>query len=176
MPDSLEADGAPNAKNLPRSTAQGNIWYHLALAHYLSARYDSSLAGWREAARIATNDDSRVSVADWHYMTLRRLGRDAEAKRVLEPIRRDMDVIENSAYHKRLLMYKGILSPDSLLTPGDTDALQYVTQGYGVANWYLANGDSARARKIFDQVLDTGYWAAFGYIAAEADVARQRGR
>ena len=62
----------------------------------------------------------------------------------------------------------------SLLTPGQTDELQYVTQGYGVANWYLANGDQARANAIFDRVLGTGYWAAFGYIAAEADVARGR--
>ena len=32
-----------------------------------------------------------------------------------------------------------------------------------------------RAREIMNRLLRTGYWAAFGYIAAEADVARERG-
>jgi tetratricopeptide (TPR) repeat protein len=171
--DEVEPDGAPNARNIPTSTTQGNIYYHLALAHYLKADYTRSLAAWQEAMRLATNDDTRVAVSDWLYMTLRRLGRDAEAKQVLVPIHRDLDIIENTAYHRRLLMYKGELSPDSLLVPGMSDELQYVTLGYGVANWFLANGDEARAKAIYDKVLGTGYWAAFGYIAAEADVARR---
>lgn len=122
--------------------------------------------------RLARNDDTRVAVSDWLYMTLRRLGREDEAKEVLRPITAGMDIIENTAYHRRLLMYKGEMPPDSLLNP-NAEALQFVTQGYGVANWYLANGDTTRANEILDKVLESGYWAAFGYIAAEADVARR---
>jgi tetratricopeptide (TPR) repeat protein len=175
-PDEVEPDGAPNKRNIPTSTTQGNIYYHLALAHYLKGDYAPALEAWRQAMRIATNDDTRVAVSDWLYMTLRRLGRDDEARKVLQPITAKLDIIENTAYHKRLLFYKGELPADSLLAPGQTDELQYVTQGYGVGNWYLAQGDSARAREIFDAVLRTNYWAAFGYIAAEADVARERAR
>jgi tetratricopeptide (TPR) repeat protein len=171
-PDEMEEDGAPNARNIPTSTAQGNIYYHLALANYLLGHYDKALVSWNDAMRIARNDDSRVSLADWRYITLRRLGRDDEAREVLVPITKDLNVIENTAYYRRLQMYKGELSPDSLLTQGSTDELQFVTQGYGVANWYLANGDSTRARQIMDQMLAARYWAAFGYIAAEVDVAR----
>lgn len=173
VPDQREPDGAPNARGIPTSTNQGNIYYHLALAHYLKADYEQALAAWREAMRLATNNDTRVAVSDWLYMTLRRLGRHDEARRVLEPITASMEIIENHAYHRRLLMYQGELSPDSLLAP-QGDELQYVTQGYGVANWYLMEGDTARAREIFDRVLASSYWAAFGYIAAEADVARSR--
>ena len=171
-PDEVEPDGAPNRLNIPTSTTQGNIHYHLALAHYLRGDYDASLAAWRQALAIARNDDTRVAVTDWLYMTLRRLGRDDEARELLASIDAEMDVIENAAYHRRLLFYKGALPADSLLTPGLTDDLQYVTQGYGVGNWHLAEGDSVRAFEIFDRVLGTGYWAAFGYVAAEADVAR----
>lgn len=172
VPDETEPDGAPNARNVPTSTTQGNIYYHLALAFYLTGEYEKSLAAWEEAARLARNDDTRVAVADWRYMTLRRLGRDDEAKALLQPITRDLDVIENTAYHRRLLLYKGEMPADSLLTPGQTEELQFVTQGYGVGNWYLANGDSTRAFEIFDRMLGMDYWAAFGYIAAEADVVR----
>lgn len=173
-PDEVEPDGAPNARGIPLSTTQGNIHYHLALAHYLKGDYEASLASWRDALRLATNADTRVAVMDWMYMTLRRLGRHEEARALLAPVTADMEIIENGAYHRRLLFYRGELPADSLLAPDGTDELQYVTQGYGVGNWYLAEGDSARAFEVFERVLGTGYWAAFGFLAAEADVARRR--
>jgi hypothetical protein len=105
-------------------------------------------------------------------MTYRRMGRDADAAKVLEPIRESMDILENDAYHKRLLMYKGLVSPDSLLRTEGADDLQIATQGYGVGNWYLYNGDKARARQIFERVLEGSSWSAFGFIAAEADLHR----
>jgi tetratricopeptide (TPR) repeat protein len=172
-PDDTEPDGAPNARNIPTSTQQGNIFYHLALAHYLKADYEKSLAAWQEAMRIARTNDTRVAVSDWTYMTLRRLGREADAQAVLARITPDMDIIENTAYHRRLLLYKGQFSVDSLLNPASANELQFVTQGYGVANWYITNGDSAKGNEILDRVLASDYWAAFGFIAAEADVARR---
>ena len=105
-------------------------------------------------------------------MTYRRLGRDEDAAKVLEDIKEDMDVIENFAYHKRLLMYKGLVDPEELLDP-NADELDLATQGYGVANFYFVNGDADKAREILDKVLEGKYWSAFGYIAAEADVKRQ---
>ena len=63
----------------------------------------------------ATNDDRRVSMAHWLYMSLRRSGRDAEAAQVLVPITRDMTIIENQAYHRLMLLYKGALPADSVL-------------------------------------------------------------
>lgn len=174
-PDEVEPDGAPNRLNIPLSTTQGNIYYHLALAHYLNGDYERALPAWQHALRIARNDDTRVAVTDWLYMTLRRLGRHDEARALVAPVTAELEIIENDAYHRRLLFYRGALPADSLLSPDVADELQYVTQGYGVANWYLAEGDTARADEILERVLDTGYWAAFGYVAAEADVARRRG-
>jgi tetratricopeptide (TPR) repeat protein len=175
--DVIEQDGAPNLKNIPRSTLQGNIWYHLALAHYLKADYDKSRIAWLEGLKVAKNDDTRVAKIDWLYMTYRRMGREAEAKSLLEPIKEQMDIIENTAYHKRLLMYKGLVKPEDLLggpVGGSTlaEGVQLATQGYGVANWYLYNGDKDKARAVFEKMLKGGSWAAFGYIAAEADMKR----
>jgi hypothetical protein len=46
-----------------------------------------------------------------------------------------------------------------------------------VGEWYLLNGDEAVARLVFTRVL-SGHdqWAAFGYLAAEAELARMGGR
>ena len=173
QPDAVEPDGAPNRFGIPTSTLQSNIWYHLGLAHYLRGDFERALEAYRECMRVSTNDDMHVATADWLYMTLRRLGRDAEAAQVLAPIHADMRILENDAYHRRLLMYRGELSADSLLAD-EADALQMATQGYGVGNWYLYEGDTTRAREVFERVLSYGNWAAFGHIAAEAELARMR--
>ncbi|MEO7361621.1 MAG: hypothetical protein ABI120_14925 [Gemmatimonadaceae bacterium] len=172
--DAPEPDGAPNALGIPTSTQHGNIYYHLALAYYLKADYAASLTAWDEALRIANNDDTRIAVNDWRYMTLRRQGRENDANALLKSVNKNLKIIENTAYFRRMLMYKGELPADSLLSPNESDPLQYVTQGYGVGNWYLANGDSTKAFAIFDKVTSSDYWAAFGFIAAEADLARRK--
>lgn len=171
--DEIEPDGAPNKAGIPRSTLQSNIWYHLGLAQYLSGDFTSALASYREGMKVSrVNDDMLVATSDWLYMTLRRLKRDAEARQVLEPIREQMDVIENGAYHARLLMYKGLRTPESVLNLNTADDIQIATQGYGVGNWYLINGDRAKARSMFDRVLAGKATTAFGFIAAEVDVKR----
>jgi hypothetical protein len=121
---------------------------------------------------VTTNDDSLVATADWQWMTYMRMGNKAAAAKVLERITPKMDILENGSYHKRLLMYKGLETPESLLDTTNADDLTIATQGYGVGNYYFVNGDETRAKAIFDRVLAGKQWAAFGYIAAEADRAR----
>ena len=171
--DEIEQDGAPNKAGVPRSTLQSIIWYHLGLAQYLKGDFRSALASYQEGMKVSrVNDDMLVATSDWLYMTLRRLKRDDEAKRVLDPIKEQMDILENGAYHARLLMYKGQKTPESVLNLNTADDVQIATQGYGVGNWYLVNGDKAKAKEIFDRVVAGKAWPAFGYIAAEADLKR----
>jgi tetratricopeptide (TPR) repeat protein len=170
-PDEIEPDGAPNRFNIPTSTLQSNIWYHLGLAQYLEGDFEGALQSYLECMKVSNNDDMRVATADWLYMTYRRLGREAEANEVLLPITHDLTILENDSYHRRLLMYKGELPEDALLSDSG-NALQMATQGYGVANWHLSNGDTARARELFERVVGYGNWAAFGHIAAEAELLR----
>ena len=170
-PDQIEPDGAPNRFNIPTSTLQSNIWYHLALAHYLKHDFEKALPAWQEAMKVSTNDDMLVATSDWLYMTLRRLGRKPDADRVLDRISRDMRILENDAYHRRLLMYKGELAPDSVLDFTNPDPVQVATYGYGVANWHFYNGETDKAHALFRKVISGSNWAAFGFIAAEAELA-----
>jgi tetratricopeptide (TPR) repeat protein len=162
--DEVEPDGLPNARNIPTSTLQSNIWYHLGLAHYLRGDFEKALGAYRECMKVSKNPDGVVSTSHWLYMTLRRLGRREEAGRVLDAISTDMDVIENQAYHKLLLMYRGEIAPEEL----EAD----VTTQYGVGNWYLYNGQLERARPVYERILAGKEGASFGYIAAEADLHR----
>jgi len=174
--DAIEPDGQPNEKNIPTSTLKTNIWYHLGLAYYLKGEFDEAASAYRECLKYSTNDDMLTAASDWLYMSLRRAGSAAEAAMVLENIRQEMHIIENFSYHKRLLMYKGIIPPDSLLKDTGASELDLATQGYGVANWYLVNGQAEQAMRLFRKILGGSYWPAFGYIAAEAEVARRGGR
>lgn len=176
MEDEVEPDGQPNAKNIPTSTLKSNIWYHLGLAYYLKGDFAGAEQAYRQCLNYARNDDMLCATADWLYMTLRRSGKRKEAGEVLDMIREDMDIIENFAYHRRLLMYKGLLAPEDLLKEDSLSDLDLATQGYGVANWYLYNGESRRAVSLFQKVTAGSYWPAFGYIAAEAELASRRGR
>ena len=38
-PDQIEPDGQPNPRNIPLTTLQSNIRYHLALAYYLQGNF-----------------------------------------------------------------------------------------------------------------------------------------
>ena len=172
VPDEVEPDGQPNQHNIPTSTSHSNIWYHLGLAYYLDGDFESAVRAYRECLKFSKNPDMLVATSDWLYMSLRRLGRIDEAIAVLEPITADMNILENHAYHDRLLMYKGLKSPEDLLDLEKEDDLQMATYGYGIGNWYLYNGEVEKATTIFKRALEASYWPAFGYIAAEADLYR----
>ncbi|MGQ0735937.1 MAG: tetratricopeptide repeat protein [Acidobacteriota bacterium] len=173
-PDEIEPDGAPNPSGKPRSTLQFNIWYHLGLAHYLNGDYSRAVDAYLECMKVSTNDDSVTATADWLWMSLMRLNRKAEAAELLERITPKMEILENGSYHRRLLMYKGLEKPETLLDPANADDLTIATQGYGVGNWYYVNGNRDRARQIFEKVTTGPQWSAFGYIAAEADLMRMK--
>ena len=177
--DQIEPDGLPNARNIPTSTLHFNIRYHLGLAHYLKGEFERAAKIFREdvAADLANSySDMLVASSHWLYMSLRRTGKANEAARVLEPIRRNLDVIENGVYLRLLLLYKGELPPDSLLPRqrADTATFEDAATGYGVANWHFYNGRRAEAERLFRQIVTSPQWAAFGYIAAEAELARLR--
>lgn len=174
-PPEVEPDGSPNKLNIPLSNTQFNIWYHLGLAHYLKGDFEKAEQAYIECLKVSNNDDLLVATIDWFYMTYRREGKDELAKGLLGNITDSMNVIENDSYYKRLLMYQGNLQPEALLSVDSTAKdydLSLATQGYGVGNWYFCNGDTTKAVDIFNRVVSGKSFASFGFIAAEADLAR----
>lgn len=180
MPRSLEIepDGQPNKLNIPLSTTQFNVWYHLGLAHYLTGDFESASKAYAECMQVSDNDDLLCATTDWLYMTYRKVGMQEEAQKLLDRIPADsMNIVENESYYLRLKMYKGLIPPDALLNveAGNDDVdLALATQGYGTGNWYLMQGDTARAVEIFNRVVNGKHFAAFGFIAAEAELHRLR--
>jgi tetratricopeptide (TPR) repeat protein len=173
QPLEIEPDGQPNKQNIPLSSTQFNVWYHLGLAHYLKQDFNGALKAYDQCMKVSVNDDLLCATTDWMYMTLMKAGMKEDAGKLLERISPEMNIIENDSYHKRLLMYKGLLPSDSVLNVNvnneDAD-LAIATQGYGVGNWYLSQGDTVKAKQIFERVLSGKHFAAFGFIAAEVEL------
>lgn len=172
--DEVEPDGQPNARGIPTSTLQFNIWYHLGLARYLKRDWAGALAAYERCRAVSNNPDAVAATTYWQYLTLRRLGEHDRARTLIAGVSRDADIIENHAYHRLLLFYKGELPRDSLMAPGE-NAVQDATRAYGVAMFdaLAEGGDTLTAP--FARIVDTSpSWAAFGHIAAEAELAARR--
>jgi len=173
QPDRDEPDGAPNAFGVPRSSDHGNILYHWALALYLQGRFDAAAEVWQQAVDRARNQDSEVSSRYWLAHAHRAAGRHDEARRVLAAVRPDWVLLENHTYHRLCLVMSGREDSAGLVRGDDESGVQEATVAYGLAAWRLhQGGDTQRARAALAYVAERGDWAAFGTIAASADLAR----
>lgn len=169
-PNQIEQDGLPNRLNKPLTNVKFNIWYHLGIAYYLKRDYDKAISSFKKCQTYSNNDDLLVAVTDWFYMTYKKIGNMTAAQDLLVPIHLRMNIVENYAYHQRLLVYKGLSEPESVLAKAEeADGLE-PTLAYGIGNWYVNNGQVEEARNIYQRILLNPNWDAFAYIAAEADL------
>jgi len=173
--DEVEPDGAPNALGIPTSTLHFNVWYHYGLAHYVKGEFEEAAEKYRRCMEASEHPDSKVATAHWWYMSLRRLGRDEEARDLVQGM--DLEalapqLIESGGYFELLDLYAGS-GEEGGMAGVSRESLEGATSGYGYGNWILYNGDPERAREVFQGIVDArGQWASFGYIAAEADFSR----
>ncbi len=175
-PDETEPDGLPNAQNIPTSTLQSNIWYHLGLCYYIKEDYKKAMAAYKRCLQVSKNNDMYVATANWLYITLRKLGKTKEAAKLLKTITGEMPLIENKDYHQVLMLYKqetDIADPVAYLS-GSKENLGLASFGFGLGNYLLLQGKKEQARKVFELITASNQWAAFGYIAAEAELARMK--
>ena len=61
-----------------------------------------------------------------------------------------------------------------MFTPADTSDIQVATLSYGIGNWYLVQGDTAKARNWFERSVTSGGWPAFGFIMSEVELQSSR--
>lgn len=152
-----------------------DILYHLGLAHYLRGEFEKALPAYERCLAAARDDGSRIAVSNWLHHALRRAGKNAEAEKVLAVITPNMDAGENATYLNLLLFYKGLKSEEELLKAAEATDLDLATTGYGVGAWYLYNGAPDKARTLFERIVATPYWPAFGFIGAETELVRPKG-
>jgi len=153
------------------STIYG-IWYHLGIVRYAQGDFTGAADAFTRAERRAPDAGERAGATDWLWMSLSRAGRGADAQALLD--RRPDSLPPGNAYGQRLRLYRGEIGPDDVLTAADTADIAVATLSYGVGNWYVVRGDTARALAWFERSVQSGGWPAFGFIVSEIELRRLR--
>ncbi|MFH1762745.1 MAG: hypothetical protein ABIF09_01010 [Gemmatimonadota bacterium] len=187
-------DEAITDLEMARSLAPLNwdVAYHLGLAHFLEGHFSEAsdeylrclgLAGDEEAARAQSEDfrscsvngvdpDSKVAMTEWAVRAALRAGRMEVASELLSGIPMGLEIEENLPYYHDLLFYKGEMTAGQLLNPGPDAPYRRETVGYGVANWFIVQGDTAQAIQLLEELVQDPWWPGFGRIAAEVELFR----
>jgi tetratricopeptide (TPR) repeat protein len=150
------------------------IWYHLGVLRYLKGDFRGAADAFARGRPIAPNAGERAGSHDWLWMSLQRAGRASEARDLLAAMSDSVPLTAANAYSQRLRLYQGKITPEQVFTPADTSDVAVATLAYGIGNWYLLRGDTARARHWFERSIQSGGWPAFGFMASEAELARKR--
>lgn len=150
------------------------VLYHLGIVRFVRGDFAGAADMFRRAQPLAPEGGELAGSTDWLWMSLSRAGRHAEAKAMLD--RRPDSIKVNNAYAQRLRLYRGEITtdPDDVFTPADTADVQVATLSYGVGNYLLVKGDTARAKLFFERSIRSGGWPGFGFIVSEAELRRLR--
>ncbi|MGC6486781.1 MAG: tetratricopeptide repeat protein [Planctomycetota bacterium] len=172
VPDEVEPDGLPVAGRPPHSSLHFNVFYHLALARFVQGDMEGAVDAWLRCLACSDDDESRVAVTHWLWCARTRAGDVAGARATVQGITADMDVVENTAYHQLCLLYKGARTPAQLQAGSGSSG---AAMRFGLAHYERVAGDVAAGWRALEALARDPGWAAFGVIAAEAEVTR-RGR
>jgi len=148
------------------------VLYHLGIVWFARGDFARAADAFRRAQPFAPEAGELAGATDWLWMALSRGGQSREARQMLE--RRPDSLPVNNAYARRLSLYRGQIGPDEVMTPADTSDVAVATLRYGIGNWYLVRGDTARARTWFERSVQSGGWPAFGFILSEIELQRLR--
>ena len=160
-----------------------DVYYHLGLAHYFSGEFAESAAAFHHAVDLAPTTDSRINSSNWLYASLRRAKKDDEAAKALAAITPEMKNTEpHTFFYLSLIRFFQGKMPEAEAVPpqpapGNTDVeaeLRFDTVAYGVGNWYLYNGNAAKAQEYFRRIVKGNVWMTWGFIGAEKEVAKAR--
>ena len=151
------------------STIYG-ILYHLGIVRFVRGDFAGAAQMFSRAQPRAPDAGELAGSTDWLWMSLMRAGRKAEAEAMLA--RRPDSLPVDNAYARRLKLYRGEIGPEAVITAADTADVQAATLAYGLGNWYLVRGDTARARSYFERSVKSGGWPGFGFIVSEVDLKR----
>ena len=148
------------------------ILYHLGVLRFVRGDFNAAADAFARAQPRAPDGGELAGATDWLWMSLMRAGRATEAGAMLA--RRPDTLPATNAYVKRLKLYRGEIGPDALIAPTDTGDVDVATLRFGLGNWYLVKGDTARAHEEFRKSIASGGWPAFGFIASEAELTRRQ--
>ena len=148
----------------------------LGITHYIRGDYRRAYSALVAAAQSADDADGIAAASLWLLFTLRRAGRQEEARQIAKVIPADLPVVTRRAEHRLLQAFAGTISLDSLQRDLGGEAVPETAALYlyGLGSSLLARGRQAEATEAFVEIRHTASWATIAFVAAEAELARLR--
>jgi len=178
--DEIELDGLPNAQNIPTSTLQSNIWYHLGLAYFIKGEHKKALTAYEKCLAVSKNDDMYVATFNWSYLNLLRLKKYKEAEELYNSVNRNAQLVENFDYWKVFnniyvdQPYESEVDAKANLIMKDASLTGIATMSFAVGYYCLVKGYTEKGKFYFEKAIQTNQWSSFGFIAAEALLSKQK--
>lgn len=156
-------------------TYQHWIWYHIGLYYFFNQAYLQAAPAFEKCLAASRNNKNIVGASDWLYNIYMRLGEKEKALKLLEPITPDFETDREHPYFRRVMLYKGVISPEELVDVNQDPAktsVGDVTKMYGLANWYAYQGEKDKAMELYNKIAQSeSGWPGFAYAAAEKELA-----
>jgi tetratricopeptide (TPR) repeat protein len=150
------------------------LFYHLALARYLTGDFAKAAETYDGCIRTAQTPDNRTSCQAWQFLALTRAGRKADARKLLDGFAPDPNQAP-SAYIDRLLLFKGVKTEEEVAKTMEKDAIQLPTVAYSIGIWHLLNGREPKAREYFEKAITPpAQQSAFGAVASSVELGRMK--
>ncbi len=176
--ESLLGESADSAAGLSFTTVQFRTFFFQGIAHYCRGEYATAYPVFAEAARVAQTTDDQVRAILWLFFSARRIGAGEEGARVLELVNPEWAQRSDLAELWLLFGYKGLIPTDTIrqLARSRSDEVGGLLS-YGLAYSLLLRPDRRTdAEPWLERARSGGNWSTLPYLAAEADLARLRGR
>ena len=177
--DEMEPDGLPNAKNIPTSTLQSNIWYHLGLCYFIKGEYKNAVKVYKKGLIVSKHPDMYVATANWMNLALRELKKYKELGELYNSIDLNAELIESRDYMNILEMYRHKSTEKEIesyatMIADKNKTVASATVNFGIGYYCLLFGYRQKAIEYFNKAIATNQWSSFGYIAAETELRRMK--
>ena len=150
--------------------------YHIGLCYYLLGEYEAAEKYYARCYAVSKTEEDYTAITDWYWLTLMNLGKKDKADEILAAVKADWDYGENEPYFRRLLVYKGLASPEETLARARTDEPHiFCTCAYGIAYYMWAvQEEKEKARALIAEIAaSTGQqWGGFALQAAQITMKR----
>ena len=152
-------------------------FYHLGLAHLFLGEYKAaSEAFCDQGLPLASSEDSKINFTNWCYATSRRAGLKDKADQAIAWVGAKAPA-GHSEFYYNLVRFFQKAKTEAEIVPASAGSdieseMRFTTIAFGVANWYLANGDTAKARAYFERIVQGKVWGTWGYVGSEVELAR----
>jgi tetratricopeptide (TPR) repeat protein len=167
------------ARAITLGSKNPETFYHLGLAHLFLGEYpEASMAFCDKGLMLAPNEDSKVNSTNWCYATSRRAGLNDKANLAIAWVGAT-EPAGHSAFYYNLVRFFQKAKTEAEVVPASAGSdmeseLRFSTVAFGIANWYLANGDTAKAKAYFERIVQGKVWGTWGYVGSEVELARMR--